>query len=292
MTFPSFCFSAHEHSAAAPDAKSIDEVFELFATNGCVLVQNVFSTTFLKKTRDHYLSRFANEWENADQEDRRPLFSPRIAGPLAEPYFYRHPLLFPIVRRILGDDCVLGACGSVVSLPGAPQQYVHRDSKSLYGNLELDVRLPTYALTVLIPLIDANQETGSTRVWLRTHRESNDERALAMPSQSPDVLSGNVLVTDSRTFHAGSPNQSSHVRPLLYNAYHRRWFRDRGGYEHRPPINISDATLLRMSREDRALFRIATESSLAERAQWRARQAAARVISGTRIRLGELLGRQ
>lgn len=284
MTFPTFCFSADEHLAAAPLPKSLDDAHELFTTHGSVLLKNVFAAPFMEKLREFYNSRFQSELLETEKDDRRPLFSPRISGPLAAPYFYRHPLLFPLVQRLLGIDCVLGACGSVVSFPGSPQQFVHRDSSSLYGNLNLDVRLPVYALTILIPLIDANEATGSTRVWLRSHREPADDVALSMASESPDVLCGNVLVTDSRTFHAGSPNQSNRIRPILYNAYHRRWFRDRGGYEHRPAINIGETTLLRMSRDDRQLFRIASESSFTERAEWRLRKAAARLVPAARLR--------
>jgi len=42
--------------------------------------------------------------------------------------------------------------------------------------------------------------------------------------------------------------------------------------------------LLRMSRDDRQLFRIASESSFAERVEWRLRQTAARVAPAARFR--------
>ena len=124
----------------------------------------------------------------------------------------------------------------------------------------VDVALPSYAITVLMPMVDANAETGSTRVWPGTHRMPDLEAAQRGPSEALDVPHGSVLMTDSRVVHAGAPNVSSRVRPLLYCTYHRSWFRDWGGYQHRPAVSIGRAARASVPADLDHLFRVADES--------------------------------
>lgn len=275
--FPTIEFSKGEVDRGAPDGTTVDHACALFSQWGTIRVVNVFSPDFVRSMSHHFHRRYGSKLTSTTKDDRRPLFSPEVAGPFADPNYHANPLLIPIVKRLLGDDFILGAFGAVVSFPGAPEQFIHRDSKSLYDDFSIDVRLPSYALTVLFPLVDANQETGSTRVWPGTHRVPSFEEARAMPSDSPDVLSGSALMTDSRTLHGGSPNRSQTVRPIVYNAYHRSWFRDKGGYETRPAVHVGNLRLLRMPGSVRRLFRIPRESSDVERIQWEIKRVSAGV---------------
>jgi hypothetical protein len=261
MVFPSVTLPPSASAATSIDPAKTDEAVRLFREFGAVRLVNVFSSSFQEDIRKHYQSRYRTELEATRQADHRPLFTVKIEGPIATPTYLVNPLIEPIVARLLGDDFVIGAVSTVISFPGAPQQFVHRDSPSLSGDYEVDAKLPPYALTTLIPLVDANEETGSTRVWLGSHHQGDPEKGQTLPSDSPNVDFGSLLMTDSRVLHCGSPNVSSKVRPLLYNTYHRNWFRDYSGYSRRQSVSISRRVRSRLAPSLAARFRIADESA-------------------------------
>lgn len=259
-SFPTVTFDPDAPAASAATLEKIEGAVALFREHGAVRLHGVFQRPFVDELLQHYRARYRLELLRTSKDDRRPLFTVDLSGPFARPAYYAHPIIFPIVERLLGTDCALGACSTVISFPGAPQQFIHRDSPSLFGDFAHDVRLPPYALTVLMPLVDANALTGSTRVWPGSHRVPDLQQAQALPSESPDVPFGSALMTDSRVVHCGSPNVSDRVRPLLYNSYHRGWFRDWGGYEQRPPVNLAAAVRRTVPERHASLFRIADES--------------------------------
>lgn len=260
MDFPTVAFSPAEVDCGAASADNTRAAVTLFEEHGAVRLMNVFSAAFREQLRAHHSERYRLEMEDTAQSDRRPLFTVHVEGPIAEATYLTNPLLLPIIGALLGDDFVIGAISTVISFPGAPQQFVHRDSPSLCGDYDIDAKLPAYALTMLVPLVDANEETGSTRVWLGSHRVSDPQKKDTVPSESPNVAFGSVLVTDSRVLHGGSPNRSQRVRPLLYNTYHRAWFRDFSGYERRQPVSVSRRVRTSLPPALAARFRIADES--------------------------------
>jgi hypothetical protein len=272
-SFPVLSFSAAERAAAVPGSERVDEAVALFAKHGALLLRDVFEPSRIEALDRRYRSRYRVELHKPDQADRRRLFTVDVEGPFADPSYYANPLVFPILQRLLGRDCILGACSSVVSWPGAPPQTVHRDSESLYGNFAIDVQLPPYAVTLLMPLVRADAVTGSTRVWLGTHRVADFATARAMPSVAHEVEPGSMLMTDSRVLHAGEPNRSETIRPLLYISYHRSWFRDLGGYEKRPPVSLGSGLGRAIDPARRGMFRIADERDPTDRARWVLRRA-------------------
>lgn len=275
MDFPTLEFSKRERSRGTPDDETIERGAQLFREWGALRLLDVFEPPLIESITRQYNQRYRIQLAGTGKEDQRPWFSPKLSGIFSETAYHSNPFLFPFVRRAVGSDCVLGAFGSVVSFPGAPAQSIHRGSGSLYDDYALDVRLPTYALTALIPLVGANHDTGTTRVWPGSHLEPSFDRAQAMPSSNPEVPVGSALLLDSRTLHGDDPNRSLRVRPILYNAYHRSWYRDDGGHPHRPSIHVGAFELWRATPERRRLLRIPRERSFVERFEWRYRRAVA-----------------
>jgi hypothetical protein len=261
MDFPSVTLFPRESGLQVAESSQTEEAVRLFRAFGAVRLVNVFSVSFREELRRHYLLKYTNELEATRQEDRRPLYTVDISGPIATPEYLVNPLVAPIFAALLGEDFVIGAVSTVISFPGAPQQFVHRDSPSLCDDYHVDAKLPPYALTTLIPMIDANAHTGSTRVWLGSHVEGDLEKGQKLASDSPDVPFGSLLMTDSRVLHCGSPNVSSSVRPLLYNTYHRAWFRDFSGYQRRPSVSVSHSVRSNLPASLVPRFRIADEAS-------------------------------
>ena len=251
---PAITFSDEETRAQEPTEHTIEAACTLFRATGMLRLHRAIPLSILDELDAHYRERYSSELGSTTKEDRRPLFTVDVEGPFNRPTFYANPLFFPILQRLLGKDCILGACSSVVSFPGAPPQFTHRDSPSLFGDYAFDAPLPPYSLTVLMPLVDANAQTGSTEGWTKTHRESVLEKALAGTPVPLPVPRGSVMMTDGRVVHRGAENRSSRVRPLLYNSYHRHWFRDYSGYEHRPPLAISALEFSKVPEEYRQLF--------------------------------------
>jgi len=109
------------------------------------------------------------------------------------------------------------------------------------------------ALSLDIPLVDINEETGTTRVWPGTHREF---RAGVGPffEMDPVIPRGSVLLIDYRLFHGGTQNRSPAPRPILYNVYARPWYRDSRNYRKQPPLVISPDELARVRDEHKVLF--------------------------------------
>ncbi|WP_373085092.1 phytanoyl-CoA dioxygenase family protein [Sneathiella sp.] len=143
----------------------------------------------------------------------------------------------------------------VVSFPRAPDQFLPRDTKAIFGDdYTVDIDIPPYAITMLIPLVDCTLETGCTRVWPKSHLTKTDDEAQKVGSIDSEVNVGSVLITNSKLLHRGGVNQSKIIRPLLYLIYQRSWLRDFAGYEERPPVTIGNRELEKVPGEYRHMF--------------------------------------
>jgi hypothetical protein len=229
------------------DAKSMQHALSLFARNGYIRIENLFTPDQMAAFDAQYRSRNANFLTATNKGDKRPLFTVPIEGVFNDPILLANPILEPLLSTWLGEDFIIAAVSAVASFPGAPDQHLHRDSLQLFGkDNEADKDLPPYSVTMLVPLIDFTTETGCTRVWPGSHHIAGREEGLAVGSLDPEVKVGSVLITDGRILHRGAANRSDRLRPLFYLTFHRAWFRDFGGYAQRPPLLISRAEFRRM----------------------------------------------
>lgn len=249
----SVSFTDAERNRGAPSAETLAKALELVQKHGFVRLLNVFSQSEIASFKQHYERRYRLYLEGTYKPDQRPLFTVDVEGPFGEPTFFANPLTYSILKKRLGKDCILGAMSSVASFPGAPDQYIHRDSQAIFGehehDYEIDKGLPSYAMTVLIPLVDCNKETGCTKIWPGSHLRNDKEKTEKTAPLEPEVPAGSVLLTDSKVVHCGGANHSDKVRPLIYMSYHRSWFRDFWGYESRPPVNVSRRQLKKVPNE-------------------------------------------
>lgn len=250
-------FSEQECSTGVPSSDSARRALEAFTQHGFVRLENVFSREEMVNWSEYYRKRYRRLLRSTVWENRRPLYTVAVAAGLNSPRFYANPLVMSVVKPSVGDDCVVGAVSTVISFPQAPAQYLHRDSKALFDDdYEFDRLVPAYAMTMLVPLVECNPETGCTEVWPGSHRCSEASRPdlARTPPLQPTVAVGSVLLTDSRLLHRGGPNLSDQVRPLLYVSYHRHWFRDFGGYENRLPVDIHRREFRRVPSDLRHMF--------------------------------------
>jgi ectoine hydroxylase-related dioxygenase (phytanoyl-CoA dioxygenase family) len=99
--------------------------------------------------------------------------------------------------------------------------------------------VPPYAINAAVPLIDIDLQTGPTGFWLGSHRWPNGFGAAPPDGMTVcPVQRGDCILVDYRTVHAGLPNLSQQVRPILYMAYARPWFFDQSNHLGRTPVDM------------------------------------------------------
>ena len=121
-------------------------------------------------------------------------------------------------------------------MPGAAPQHIHRDYSLLY-NPAIGANLPPHAFTVVIPLVQVTEQTGTTGLLLGTHTMGDGEVYLPFPEL------GGCYLWDYRLHHFGMPNRSKIQRPILYLVYARPWFVDPKNFHTVPPLRKPEAKL-------------------------------------------------
>jgi ectoine hydroxylase-related dioxygenase (phytanoyl-CoA dioxygenase family) len=223
-----------------------------FDEHGCVLLRGIFPPATIEAMHQEYVAQFGTlDLAAMQREAERPGpnrflqvgdarydITLRMIGAFARPDVFANGRLLKILGPLLGNDVHLSNLTVVASHPKSTTQHVHRDHPHLFLNPGADSSLPVYAINVAVPLIDVDIETGPTGVWLGSHRWLDDN---ASTLSAPTVCSwqrGDCMLLDYRTLHAGLPNRSGRVRPIVYIVYARRWFFDHGNHVRRIPLDM------------------------------------------------------
>jgi ectoine hydroxylase-related dioxygenase (phytanoyl-CoA dioxygenase family) len=125
-----------------------------------------------------------------------------MKGPYLSPDLYANPELLRLARGLLGEIFLIDSLAIVTALPRAKVQHLHKDHEDLSpGNEVVRALMGAYAVTIAIPLVDLTPETGTTRLFTRSHlrplREEEFAASLyrARPSRCdglPVVAPGNA----------------------------------------------------------------------------------------------------
>lgn len=210
----------------------LQQAYETFVTQGCLVLQNVLPRNFVQTLSQAYATRppkVAGEsrWNRSvPVGPGRGITTLPLQAPFDQPDFFAHPLLCALLDLLLAPDFVLSSCSVVLAGPGAAVQRHHRDINLLYGGSRMSLMLPVYALTVGLPLLDLTDETGTTALYAGSHLEILHERVYAREPVTPRLQMGDVYFFDCRLIHHGTPNTSSQGRPIVYLTYTRSWFLD------------------------------------------------------------------
>lgn len=233
-----------------------------FMTHGAVVINNVFPPEFLEGVHQAYRTKYAN-LQDARREvgDKRTMIAVDIEPPFSAPSLFAPDGVMRVVRRLLGNHCILDAYVAVTSRPESMDQHVHVDFPLLFDEDEASSQaLPAYAVTLAIPLIPLSAMTGVTRVWPGTHRRSIDWK-----NTQPDLMDsvsiipdfGGCYLFDARLLHGGTANYSHAERPILYIVYCRPWWRDSTNFNHQKPLLIRSDVLATLPAELQSMFRYA-----------------------------------
>jgi len=154
----------------------------------------------------------------------------------------------PMVNAILGDDCVLGNTGVMLSLPGSGTQPWHSDGDHV---VKKEHALP-HCLNVFVPLVSITKANGGTEMVPETH--FIDTYDLDNESVTIQAKSGSCILFDFRLKHRGLGNNSLKPRPLMYLTYVIPSFRDTMNFRPGRYLKLPTLDPL-MTREDRAAAR-------------------------------------
>lgn len=259
-TTPTVQLTAEDVQTNGLTEDTLQSAYGLLRINGCLILENVFSPAYIDDLRAAYVAQYRSYFEDKSYSDATTVGNKRfeitvnIESEFNDPHLYANPLLLPIIQKCVGNDCVIGSYSSVVALPGAQQQHVHRDGR-LFGGL-IDAMLPSFALTLVVPLVELNEINGTTRMWNGTHvlASENEEN---LPYQDPLAPLGSCMFMDYRLIHAGTANRSQQVRPILYIVYNRPWFKDYRNYSKLAPILIGHAEYDKIPESQKPLFAMA-----------------------------------
>ena len=248
---PTLRFEPEEADAGLVRAEKLALGAELFDTHGTLQIDNAFPMETILRLQRVFMERYAPYLKEDDHPDalrlgdKRYMLSVDIVEPFDDPALIGAPMVLPIIRKLLGDDCVLGAFTAVISLPGSRDQRLHKDHPALFTDSEWHFKLPCFAAQIIVPLVPLNEFTGTTRFYKGSHRIATED-AEAPGHQDPQVPLGSCLLTDYRCAHRGLGNRSDTVRPILTMIFNRPWFRDFKNYEKQPPLRFSEAAYERL----------------------------------------------
>lgn len=222
--------------------------------DGFAVLDQVIDPALIDALRAEYERQYPDVEAAPDRyrvDKGRLQVSMRLEGPFLSPELYANPRLLALAEEALGSDFVIDNFSLVTALPGAPDQGVHIDHPDLYpGEVFTRAVIQPYALNVAIPLVDLSPETGTTKLFPRTHKRHSGDGEFELPY----VERGGCYVVDYRLAHQGTANRSKVERPILYLTYARSWFTDTVNYGNNIRINIRADDLPAIPAQHRRLF--------------------------------------
>ncbi len=257
---PGLTVDADESAAARLRPEKCALAASLYAKYGVLQIDNVFPVDMIQGLQDAFFARYTSYFRKDDHPDalrlgdQRYMLTVDLDPPFNDPRLYASALVLPIVQKLLGDTCILGAFTAVISLPGAGKQSLHKDAGALFPATQWQHSLPSFAIQLIVPLVPLDTEVGTTRVIKGSHVVPL-KQAKQMDSQDPVVPLGSCLLTDYRVGHRGLANRSDKVRPILTLIYNRPWFRDPVNYVKQPPLRLSDDAYAQIPARHQSLFR-------------------------------------
>jgi tetratricopeptide (TPR) repeat protein len=263
---PTISFSISELDSGQISIDTLNAAEKLFRTHGVLHIKNVFDQTLLNNCHADFIEKYQNYLVNTKHEDalrigdKRFQITLKMQEPFNSPSLYGNELVLPLMRRLLGRQCILGCFTSAMSLPGSLDQRLHKDHKHLFDDDPEEPTLPSFAVTMMVPLIDLDEHVGTTRLKKGTHRLST-EQSKAFPYQTPLVKRGDCYLMDYRASHHGQANRSNTPRPIVSLVYQRPWFRDYMNFKNQPSLSITSEEFNSVPEPLKSLLSWTTEPS-------------------------------
>ena len=142
--------------------------------------------------------------------------------------FFNDDTVIGIVSSILGEDMCITYYGTDTPTKGSEHQRVHSDMPTLFPE-EPAHRHPPSLISVRFSLVDMTPENGPFEVAERTQHLSHEEAEERINSgkvalEPLSLKAGDVLITDPRALHRGTPNRTDAARPFIVIVHNRHWY--------------------------------------------------------------------
>jgi ectoine hydroxylase-related dioxygenase (phytanoyl-CoA dioxygenase family) len=257
--------SANERAAGAFDDETLALAARCLRVDGALIVEDAIDVRLISEARRVFFERYASYLDGSAHEDaltvgeNRSMITVELEPPFDDPQLFANPWLVSILSAVLDPNFVIDSFGVVCSLPSAPAQHRHRDGEPLFP-AGLDALLPTTAITLGIPLLEMNEQNGTTGILPGSHRDlkaSKSEQEI-----QPIVREGSAVLWDFQVLHGGTANRGAALRPLLYVTCCRPWFVDHRNFarpgQRQMPLVASEASFSKLSEEHKQRLTRAT----------------------------------
>lgn len=146
-----------------------------------------------------------------------------------------HPIVFPLVRTLVGDDVQMIDNDYFITPPHTPKSHAgwHHD----VGMPGVYHPLSTLMVKVFYLLSDVNANSGGTAMIPGSHRFPAE---VALPTGEPGTMpgavqmlgkAGDAYLFNGRVYHAAVNNDSDRPRRVLIYNYGHFWMKQWAGYE-------------------------------------------------------------
>ncbi len=220
--------SAAEAERGRLTRDSGEEADRVFRLMGFAVIENAIPIDVIESAKRVFLERFEPYFDGNDHEDaltvghRRVMLTVPLEPPFDDPRLFAPPCVLHVLRGLLGKRFVLGGFGAVAALPGSELQHRHTDHPRLFGDDQLDNLLPPYAITVITPLIQLTEATGTTHMWVGSHRMPRELAKLgqsALPYPPPGLCGAHgppcPARGDAERERRGAPDPVQRVLPAV-----------------------------------------------------------------------------
>ncbi len=231
-------------------------------TRGYTVVPAVLDAGEIAAARAALDDVFAREDAIAEQRHwKTPTY--RVAYMLPQKHaFFRdaplNPRVLPLMRRVLGDDCVINSLNGLTMISGGETQRLHKDSMSIPGHVmyvnalhTLDDFTVANGCTRLIPG-SQDRPLHRDKPWMTNTDEAwiDAFESEAIPVEAP---AGSLIAYNGGLWHAGSRNTTARPRRALHLFYSRPWVRPQWDFAR----SLSPDVIAAMTPPQREIFGVA-----------------------------------
>jgi hypothetical protein len=245
--------------AGKPDFQ--DELALALRTDGYFLLEEVFDRDRIKGMRDDFAQLLdAHRAKSSDNRGKnRYNIQLPVRPPFVAPDIQTNEIVFPLVKRLLGEDVAVSFMAADTPLEGSDYQVAHSDGVALFPGL--DAALPVFNIVMNIMLVDFTPENGPLEIFPHGthHLVWSDAAAGSQLREAEQVLApaGSLVVRDARMWHRGTPNRTSDMRPMMAVAYSRSWYRFGEAEVGMMPLKVDQEQYESWNEDLQRLFRFA-----------------------------------
>ncbi|MCZ6680615.1 MAG: phytanoyl-CoA dioxygenase family protein [Candidatus Poribacteria bacterium] len=203
---------------------------EILDIGYCILPGH-FPRPVLETCREAFLPLLADVADripDGNRGARRWAIGLPFAAPFYHSGFFNDDTVIQIVSRILGENLHISYYGTDTPAQGSEYQEVHADLPFLFSETPHH-RHPPALLAVRFTFVDVTPENGPFEVAERTQHLPRAEalekvNSGEIPLKQLMLKAGDVLITDPRTLHRGTPNRTDTPRPFAVIVHNRHWY--------------------------------------------------------------------